>query len=110
MLERKAEDLLVFVSDQDTLFFRGRVILAGFRAVSPRFYPVQTPVFSEIFLVISGSRVRREEIWDSGNRELDPTVLRRPQQVSRIAEERIVGGGRGRFFRAACSFFLDCRP
>src|SRR2546426_4105400 len=110
MPERGAGGLLVFVSDLDSVFFRGPVILAGFRAVWPRFGPVQTPVFSEIFLGISGSRVRRGEIWDSGNKEPDPTILRTRQQECRTAERRIVRGELKRFFRAACSFFLYCRP
>src|SRR5437867_5403600 len=110
MLERKIGGLLVLLSNRDPVIFRGPVILAGFRAVWPRLGPVQTPVFSEILLVISGSRVRREGIWDSGLRELDPTILRRRQRGCRIAEGRIVCGGLGRFSRAACSFFLYCRP
>src|SRR5436309_10207636 len=106
MAEGKAGCPLVFASDPDSLLFREPVILAGFRVVWPRFCPVQTPFFSEIFLVLSGSRVRREEIWDSGIQEPDPTILRKPQQGCRIAEGRIVCGGLERFFRAACSFFL----
>src|SRR5213596_120051 len=50
--------LLVFLSNRDPVIFRGPAILAVFRAVWPRFCPVQTPFFSEIFLVLSGSRVR----------------------------------------------------
>ncbi len=68
--------LSVFVSDRDSVFFREPVILAGFRAAWPRFCPVQTLVFSEIFSGISGSRVRPEEIWDSGEQEPDPTIPR----------------------------------
>src|SRR5207247_7725915 len=109
-LERQAGGSLVFPSHRDSAIFGEAVILAGFLAVWPRFCPVQTRVSSEIFLVISGSRVQREEIWDSGEQEPDPTILRRPQQGCRIAEERIVCEGLGRFFRAACSFFLCCRP
>src|SRR5205823_9049617 len=108
--KRKTGSLFAFVSDRGSIFFRGPVILAGFRAVWPRFCPVQTRVFSEIFLVISGSRVRREEIWDSGKQAPDPTILRRRQQGCRTAERRIVRGGLERFFRATCSFFLYHRP
>src|SRR2546426_8898938 len=110
MLGRRAGGLFVFVSDRDSVFRPGSAILAWLRGVWPRFCPVQTLVFSEIFLGISGSRVRREEIWDSGNREPDPTILRWRRQGCRIAGERIVRGGLVRFFRAACSSFLDCRP
>src|SRR3989454_11706187 len=109
MLRRVTGGLLVFVSDRDSVFFRGSVILAGFRAVWPLFCPVQTPVFSEISLLISESRGRREEIWASGSRDRAPTLLRRRQQGFRIVEGRIVRGGLERFFRAACSFFLCCR-
>src|SRR6266436_5741443 len=101
MLGRRAGGLFVFVSDRDSVFRPGSAILAWLRGVWPRFCPVQTLVFSEIFLGISGSRVRREEIWDSGNREPDPTILRRRQRGCRIAEGRIVRGGLERFFRAA---------
>src|SRR2546430_1350467 len=98
MLCRETGGLLTFLSDRDSVFFRGPVTLAGFRAVWPRFCPVQTPVVSEIFLGISGSRVQRAEIWDSGNREPDPTILRRRQQGFRKVEGRIVRGGLERFF------------
>src|SRR6266487_4856886 len=110
MLERQTGGLLVFLSNRDSVIFGGTVILAGFRAVWPRFCLVQTPVFSEIFLLISGSRVRREEIWDSGKQGPDPTILRRRHRGCRIIGGRIVCGGLGRFFRAACSFCLYCRP
>src|SRR3989442_16003614 len=110
MLGRRAGGLFVFVSDRDSVFRPGSAILAWLRGVWPRFCPVQTPVFSEIFLGISGSRVRRGEIWDSGNKEPDPTILRTRQQECRTAERRIVRGELKRFFRAACSFFLYCRP
>src|SRR2546425_11697373 len=110
LLERKTGSLFAFFSDRDSVFFRGPVILAGFRAVRPLFCPVRTPVFSEIFSGISGSRVRREEIWDSGSRGPAPTILPWRQRGCRIAEGRIVRGELERFFRAACSSFLYCRP
>src|SRR6266704_641658 len=94
MLGRQTGGLLVLLSNRDPVIFRGHVILAVFRAVRPHFCLVQTPVFSEIFVVISGSRVRREEIWDSGKPEPDPTILRKPQQGCRtvtVSSERIVG-------------------
>src|SRR2546427_9143547 len=110
MLGRRAGGLFVFVSDRDSVFRPGSAILAWLRGVWPRFCPVQTLVFSEIFLGISGSRVRREEIWDSGNREPDPTILRRRQRGFRTIVVGTVGWGLARFFLAACSSFLDCRP
>src|SRR5438309_677820 len=110
MLRRATDGLLAFLSERDSVFFRVPVTHAGFRAVWPRFCPVRTPVVSEIFLGISGSRVQRAEIWDSGNREPDPRILRRRQQGFRTVEGRIARGGRGRFFRAASSFFLCCMP
>src|SRR2546425_11380080 len=102
MLERQTGGLLVFLSDQDSVIFRGSVILAGFRAVWPRFCPVQTRVFSEIFLVISGSPVRRDEICDSGKQGPDPTILRRRHQGRRTAERRISLRAEARYFRAPC--------
>src|SRR6266566_2989825 len=100
---------LLFFSDRDSVFFREPVILAEFRAVWPRSYPVQTRVFSEIFSGISGSRARRVEIWDSGNTEPDPTTHQKRRQGCRIAEGRRVRGRQGRTFRVAYSIFLDCR-
>src|SRR6266571_2906228 len=108
--ERKTGSLFAFVSDRDSIFFREPWILAGFGAVRPHSCLVRTPVFSEIFSRIFGSRVPREEIWDSGKQGPDPTILPKRQQGCRTAGERIVRGGLERFFRAACSFYLYCRP
>src|SRR6266571_2706141 len=110
LLERKTGSLFALVSDRDSMFFRESVILAVFRAVRPHFCLIQTPVFSKIFSRIFGSRVRREEIWDSGKQGPDPTILPKRQQGCRTAGGRIVRGGLEQFFRAACSFYLYCRP
>src|SRR2546425_12203822 len=107
MLERKPGVLL---SARDSAFFREPVIPARFRAEWRRSCPIQTPVSSEIFSGIFGSRARRVGILGLGEQQPYPTVLQLRQQGCRTAEGKISRGGSERFFRAVCSSFLNCKP